>query len=64
MSSGDISSLHQLLKTAEGNLQRAESEMRKDSISPDTLGLRSSVRMTMLAVQQTINAVHKVLDDL
>ena len=64
MKHSEAVSLHQLLRVAEKNLVLAEKSMHEDVILKEVVGLRDAVRSVMLALQQTINALHKVVDDL
>jgi hypothetical protein len=64
MKTNDAILLQGLLKVARSNIERGRSDLNTVAWPPETLGIASSIRSVMLALDQTMNALDKVLEDL
>ena len=64
MKNEDIRLHKMLLQTATNNLNLAGSRLDQVQWGEGQLPLAQGIRMTQLAIQQTINVVVKVLEDL
>jgi hypothetical protein len=64
MNSGTAFQIQNLLSVATRNLNDGRTAMMRDVLDVEHAGLRDSVRSTQLALEQTINAVNKLIDEI
>lgn len=64
MKSADAVNLQGLLRVARGNIKGAREELKTVAWPKDMVGIGRSISRGLLALEQTINAVDRILEDL
>jgi hypothetical protein len=64
MKANDAILLQGLLKVARSNIERGRTDLNTVAWPAEMVGISSSIRSVMLALDQTINALDRVLEDL